>query len=116
VDSSLLDEWERMQRPESAVAPKRASTEAWDVTRDERAFTVLIRNELYRLLRALAGGAFDVAAEILSSGETTERPAAIQAMLAPFYAEHAEIRLDPAARSPKTRSSKGPMSGRSSRW
>jgi superfamily II RNA helicase len=103
VDSSLLDEWERMQQPERALAPRapREAADTWDVTRDAKAFTVLVRNELYRLLRALAARSWEAAAEIVSGGDPPPRPAEIEAQIAPFYAEHAEIRIDPAARSPK---------------
>src|SRR5262249_22093291 len=58
VDSSLLDEWERMRAPGAVAAGERAAPrrapEAWDVTTDPKQFTVLVRNEIYRLLRALA--------------------------------------------------------------
>jgi superfamily II RNA helicase len=102
VDSSLLDEWERMQRPEVALeggAP-RPAPDTWDVTRDDKGFTVLIRNELYRLLRAIAARSWEAAAEIVAGGDPPWKPAEIEAAFAPFFAEHAAIRLDPKARSP----------------
>ncbi len=103
VDSSLLDEWERMKDPTAILAPKaeRAAPEAWDVTRDPKAFTVLIRNEMYQLLRTLSWRNYEAAAELLPGGEAPLRPSEIEAMMAPFHAEHGAIRLDPQARSPK---------------
>ncbi len=110
VDSSLLDEWERIRgaRPEEAGAPAAAAEEApgeIDVTRDERGFTVLVRNALFQLLRALARQDWAAAAALVAPGEWT--PDRFAAALRPFSEEHAAIRLDPAARAPdKTRITK----------
>jgi superfamily II RNA helicase len=103
VDSSLLDEWERMKDPTAVLAPRaeRTAPEAWDVTRDAKAFTVLIRNEMYQLLRLLSYRNYEAVAEVFSAGEAPLRPSEIEAMMAPFHAEHTAIRLDPTARSPK---------------
>ncbi len=108
VDSSLLDEWERLR--EGAPTPdqpraQRPAPDTWDVTRDARQFTVLVRNEMYRLLRALSSKRWDLAAEIVApgtpEGEEAWTPARIEASLAPYFAEHGEIRTDPKARSPR---------------
>jgi len=102
VDSSLLDEWDRMRNPDRAVVrTESAVEETWNVTRDAKAFTVLVRNEIYRLLRALAGRDYEGAAEIVAGGETAWKPGELEKALLPFYAEHGYIRTDPEARSPK---------------
>lgn len=62
---------------------------------------MLVRNEIYRLLRALAARDYEAAAEIVSGGETVWKPGELDKALAPFYAEHGYIRIDPEARSPK---------------
>ncbi|HXN33392.1 MAG TPA: DUF3516 domain-containing protein, partial [Polyangiaceae bacterium] len=107
VDSSLLDEWERMRS--GAVAGKEAAAEESevaegeaDVTRDERGFTVLVRNAMAQLVRALARKDWAAAAAMVeSAGEQApwsgERFATT---LAPFFEEHAAIRTDPSARAP----------------
>src|SRR6185369_1431547 len=81
VDSSLLDEWERMRdgvpEPGEARAPRPAVEEAWNVTRDPKQFMVLVRNELYRLLRALAARNWEAAAQIVSGGAEPWTPAQI---------------------------------------
>jgi superfamily II RNA helicase len=111
VDSSLLDEWERMRTaPEEApaIAPPAAEQPGeTDVTRDERGFTVLVRNALFQLLRALARQDWAAAAALVAPGEwNAERFADA---LRPFFAEHTTIRLDPSARAPdKTRITRGP--------
>jgi hypothetical protein len=104
VDSSLLDEWERMRDgAPSADEPRaaRREPEAWDVTRDPRQFTVLVRNEMYQLLRALAARSWEAAAEITARSAEPWSAAAFEASLAPYWPEHGTIRLDPAARSPR---------------
>jgi hypothetical protein len=111
VDSSLLDEWERMRSgpregPAEPVAAREEEREEPDVTRDERGFTVLVRNAMFQILRALARKDWAGAAALVAPGDwTAERFAGA---LAGFFAEHGAIRLDPAARAPdKTRITKG---------
>lgn len=105
VDSSLLDEWERLRAP---VDPSQAPASLEDVapplvTSDERAFTVLIRGAMFQLLRALAVKDWTSAASMVSSlpdddAWTAERFAR---ELEPFFEEHSAVRLDPASRSPQ---------------
>jgi superfamily II RNA helicase len=68
VDSSLLDEWERMrdpayQRPTAPEArPPGAEEAARDVTRDVKSFTAAVRARIFAFLRGLVIG--DLAAAI----------------------------------------------------
>jgi len=102
VDSSLLDEWERLRDPEHVVEERAAPEGPVDVTRDAKAFTVLVRNACFRFVRALARGEYEEAASMVLPDD----PAApvtgdgLAESLAPYYAEHGHIRLDPAARAP----------------
>jgi hypothetical protein len=106
VDSSLLDEWERMRRPAQAVVlgegPQNnnlgVAPGEIDVTSDERSFTVLVRNAMFQLLRTIARKDYGAAAEMLAGNEWTGEK--LSAAFAPFFAEHAAVRLDPDARSP----------------
>src|SRR5437879_1932538 len=72
VDSSLLDEWEKMrdpnyQRAESKeVRPPGAEEADKDITRDTKAFTALIRNQIFSFLRGLVNGDFEEALALLS--------------------------------------------------
>jgi superfamily II RNA helicase len=103
VDSSLLDEWERMvsgggrlQAPEPAAPP---GGEA-DVTRDEREFTVLVRNAMVQLVRALARKDWAGAASLVEGeGEGSWSKERFAEALAPFFEEHAAIRTDPGSRA-----------------
>jgi superfamily II RNA helicase len=108
VDSSLLDEWERLKNPHELFepAPERAELEpagSADVTRDEKAFIVLLRNEIFRLVRALARGDWAEAARIVAPSPEVEAKEAqrIAQALAPFFAAHRSLRVDPEARRPK---------------
>jgi hypothetical protein len=98
VDASLLDEWERLKNPYELFEPPKEHAElepqgSLDITKDEKAFTVLVRNEVFRVVRALARADW---AEV----DATE-PFRIEKMMAPFIAGHSAIRVDPEARSPK---------------
>jgi superfamily II RNA helicase len=111
VDSSLLDEWERMKNPEAWAAKAATATDEApgedDVTRDPKAFTVLVRNAMFQLLRAAARKDWATASTLVQ-GATAE---ILESAFAPFFAEHAAIRLDPAARAPdRTRITPEPAS------
>jgi superfamily II RNA helicase len=109
VDSSLLDEWERMiGHPEEAIeAPAAPEPVEPDVTRDERGFTVLVRNVLFQCVKALARRDFTAAAAIFGGGaapasaDDAWTPARFEEALRPFFEEHAALRTDPTARSPE---------------
>ena len=67
VDSSLLDEWEKMRDPNfqraetKEVRPAGADEAALDVTRDTKAFTAAIRNRIFVFLRGLVIGDYEAA-------------------------------------------------------
>jgi hypothetical protein len=106
VDSSLLDEWERIRNPAAEGPAQPGADEVpgeYDVTRDERAFVVLVRNAMFKLLGAIARKDWPRAAE-MTLGTPTEpawAPDAFEQALRPFFEEHAGLRLDPSARSPR---------------
>jgi superfamily II RNA helicase len=103
VDSSLLDEWERMHRPaaEVALAAEPAVPGEADITTNEKEFTVLVRNAIFAVLRALARKDWAGAAALIEPGAETWDAARLEAAMAPFFAEHAAVRIDPKARSPE---------------
>ncbi|MBX3229559.1 MAG: DUF3516 domain-containing protein [Labilithrix sp.] len=108
VDSSLLDEWERLKDPHQLFEkpPEREELEPVgikDITHDVKAFTVLVRNEVFRLVRALARGDFPEAGRIVARTpeEASGEGARIQKALEPFWTTHRSIRVDPEARAPK---------------
>ena len=109
VDSSLLDEWEKMrdpnyQRAEAKEArPPGAEEAGQDITRDTKAFTAAIRNRIFSFLRGLVNQDFEQALTHLSSPQdhdaqpwTADRLAQV---LDAYYAEHERVSLDPNARN-----------------
>jgi superfamily II RNA helicase len=104
VDSSLLDEWERMRSGTLEPGPDDAgSTDGVepDVTRDERAFAVLVRSAMFQLLRALARKDWAAAASMVSAAPGDEPWTAdrFAQSMAPFFEAHAGIRTDARARA-----------------
>ena len=77
VDSSLLDEWEKMRdpnyRPPSADAPEvrppGAEEAAQDITRDAKAFTAAIRTLVFTFLRAVANEEYEAALSVVTLTE-----------------------------------------------
>jgi uncharacterized protein DUF3516 len=103
VDSSLLDEWERMRAPVDPRLPPPPLEEAAPplLTSDERAFIVLIRGAMFQLVRALARKDWASAASMVSSLPDDEAwtPERFARGLEGFFEEHSALRLDPAARA-----------------
>src|SRR5262245_9353070 len=111
VDSSLLDEWERMR--DAAYQPAAEAggldlrpprpEEPPDVTRDTKAFTAAIRTRAFALLRAWSVGRDDealAALDSLADGAGEEWTAArLRAAREAHRADHASVRLDPEARN-----------------
>lgn len=104
TDSSLLDEWELLNNPGSVVevgpdvlppAPER-------ITANERAFTVLVRNALFRRVEMAAlrrvHQLAELDAESARSGLTLEE---WDDALAAYFEEHDAIDTGPDARGPR---------------
>ncbi|MDB4942158.1 MAG: Helicase, C-terminal:DEAD/DEAH box helicase [Labilithrix sp.] len=113
VDASLLDEWERLKNPAERIEARPDTDDlepagSKDITKDPRAFTVLLRNEIFRLLRAISRRDWTEAARVVlpvaevgNAGSEVREAARVEAELAPYFADHASLRIDPEARSPK---------------
>jgi superfamily II RNA helicase len=102
VDSSLIDEWERLRDPARAPAPAADPLAALGpppLWADPRAFAARIRSELHALLVALArkDHAAAVAALVPGTGWTAAR---LEAELSRYWEAHARIDTTPAARRP----------------
>jgi superfamily II DNA or RNA helicase len=80
VDSSLLDEWEKMRDPNfqraetKEVRPPGAEEVAQDITRDTKAFTAAIRNRIFAFLRGLVIADYEAALGSLSEGRVPQAP------------------------------------------
>ncbi len=98
VDSSLIDEWERLRNPDPEMAVAAASGPPPPVTGNARAFRVLVRNAMFRRVELAARhrwaelGALDAA-----TGFDAD---AWRDALEPYRVEHGAIQTGAAARGP----------------
>jgi superfamily II RNA helicase len=99
VDSSLLDEWERLRDGADVLAGgARQEAAPPPVTGNKRAFRVLVRNELFRRVQLAALRRYDELGAL--DAEAGWGAEAWQDALEPYFAEHAEIGTGPDARGP----------------
>jgi superfamily II RNA helicase len=99
VDSSLLDEWERLRNPQDGAAPAAAADEGPPpVTANQRAFRVLVRNALFRRVELAALERYEELGE-LDADAGWDADAWADA-LEPYFAEHDDIGTGPDARGP----------------
>ena len=105
VDSSLLDEWEKMRDPNyrpnetKEVRPPGADEAAADITRDTKAFTAAIRNRIFTFLRGLVIEDYEAALAILtlrSQASPIDEPLTrLSATLSPSDGERDGVRGTP---------------------
>ena len=97
VDSSLIDEWERLRNPDPAEVVAAASRPV-SVTGNIRAFRVLVRNALFRRVTLAALGRYEELGELdADSGWDAD---AWGDVLDAYFAQHDEIGTGPDARGP----------------
>ncbi|WIM93283.1 DUF3516 domain-containing protein [Actinoplanes oblitus] len=98
VDSSLLDEWERLRNPGAVVEEVRIDDKPPAVTRNVRAFKVLVRNAMFRRVELAALGRYDELGELDGeSGWTAER---WRKAIEEYFDEYDEMGTGPSARGP----------------
>jgi superfamily II RNA helicase len=98
VDSSLIDEWEKLRDPSAAEREAGEAVHAIEdrppaVTRNARAFRVLVRNAMFRRVELAA---------LRRWYDLSELDGAIdwEAALKPYFEEYGEIGIGPDARGP----------------
>ena len=99
VDSSLLDEWEQLASPDQPLnAPVAVPAPPRPLTGNERAFTAMIRNALFRRVELFARRQSDDLGVLdADSGWTAER---WEEVIRAYFAEHAEVGTGADARGP----------------
>jgi superfamily II RNA helicase len=99
VDSSLLDEWEQLTSPDQPVdAPVAVPSRPRPLTGNERAFTAMVRNALFRRVELFARRRwYDLGQLDAESGWTTERWHDVGDA---YFAEHDEVGTGADARGP----------------
>ncbi len=122
VDSSLIEEWERMRDPSrqtmtatatttAEVRPPGAEEARLDITRDTRAFTALVRTRIFAFLRALVDGSPEdalaqvpplpaaAAPDVEPGGTPLPAAATLARAFDEFLEARRRVRLDPEARN-----------------
>lgn len=97
IDSSLLEEWERMQDPDYAaveMAEKPVRPGFSDITRDPKSFTRLVRFAVHAVLQDAMARDWDAAAE-----RTGGNPREVEEAFDGYVAARGWFRLDPAGRA-----------------
>jgi superfamily II RNA helicase len=94
VDSSLIDEWERLSHPAAEEQPSKPAT----LTSNTRAFRVLVRNALFRRVTLAALRRYDELGAL--DAEDGWNAAAWGEALDDYFGEHDEIGTGPDARGP----------------
>ena len=113
IDSSLLEEWERLRNPDfvaADAADKPARPGTFDITRDAAGFRRLVRTAIFGFLQDVAARDWESAASRLATGEAAASgenelmsPEAkrIEKAFAAYFDEHGRFRLDPEGRAAK---------------
>jgi superfamily II RNA helicase len=96
VDSSLIDEWEQLRNPtdEPVVLDERPPA----VTRNVRAFRVLVRNALFRRVELAALQRYDELGEL--DGEAGWDAAVWENAIEDYFDEYEDLGVGPDARGP----------------
>ncbi|AKS31398.1 DEAD/DEAH box helicase [Mycolicibacterium goodii] len=97
VDSSLLDEWEQLTSPDQPLdAPVAVPARPRPLTGNERAFTAMVRNALFRRVELFARERWDELGA-LDDEWNAERWRAVGTV---YFAEHDDVGIGPDARGP----------------
>jgi hypothetical protein len=99
VDSSLLDEWEQLTSPDQPHdVPVPVPARPRPLTGNERAFTAMVRNTLFRRVELFARQSwYDLGQLDVGSGWTAERWAEVGRQ---YFAEHDDVGTGADARGP----------------
>ncbi len=116
IDSSLLEEWERLRNPDYVAAElaggadKPARPSSYDITRDAVAFRRLVRTAIFGFLQEVMARDWESAASRLATGEAVSAgenelmsPEAkrIEKLFSVYFDARDRFRLDPEGRAAK---------------
>ena len=99
VDSSLLDEWEQLTSPDQPLdEPVAVPARPRPLTGNERAFTAMVRNALFRRVELIALRRwYDLGLLDAESGWDADR---WEEVVRAYFAEHGEVQTGADARGP----------------
>ncbi|MCK7676703.1 DUF3516 domain-containing protein [Corynebacterium sp. CCM 9186] len=105
VDSSLVDEWAQLADPDAPVSKETLERElAYGVedptalTANRRAFTIMVRNAMFRLVELFA---FEKEDQLAEFTEYLDTPPDFGAGMDAYFEEYADMDTGPAARGPE---------------
>jgi superfamily II RNA helicase len=98
VDSSLIDEWERLSHPSDSESGEPVEIRPTGVTANARAFKVLVRNAMFRRVTLCALEKYDELGDL--DGHDGWRAADWEDALEEYWDAHDEIGTGPNARGP----------------
>ncbi len=107
VDSSLIDEWERLLNPDADLGSADDEAELVAVTTRPRAFRIMVRNEAFRWVQLLARRRYRELATLrdLEPNQRLTKPGldadALEAAMADYWETYNAIDNGPSARSPE---------------
>jgi superfamily II RNA helicase len=101
TDSSLLDEWEQLADPDRVVAPDVLPPAPEQITANERAFTVLVRNALFRRVELAARRRWGQLGELEAETGSAMTGEDWREALEDYFAQHDSIDTGPDARGPR---------------
>ena len=109
IDSSLLDEWERLRNPEFIATEsdaKPARPASFDITRDADAFRRLVRTALLGFLQDVAARDWEAAADRVAAadgapGVVSTEARRIEKEFTAYFEARGRFRLDPEGRAVK---------------
>ncbi len=99
TDSSLLDEWEQLVDPGEPDAPQQVDAAPPPLTANRRAFTVLVRNALFRRVELVALRRWDELGEL--DADAGWDAARWREAMEPYFSEHPDVGTGPDARGPQ---------------
>jgi len=100
TDSSLLDEWEQLSDPTRVVAPDVAPPVPESITANERAFSVLVRNAMFRRVELAARRRWQELGELEAATGSSMTAEAWHEALESYFEEHDAMDTGPDARGP----------------
>ena len=99
VDSSLVQAWEDMIRPDEEVPADPHSPREYDLALDARALRARIRSELQSIVRALAAERYAEIPDFLHpSSRESWTPENLEVAMQDFYQAYESVLYDPRAR------------------
>ncbi|NOX98201.1 MAG: DUF3516 domain-containing protein [Verrucomicrobia bacterium] len=103
IDSSLLDEWEKLRNPDYVpeVSQAEAPVKKIPITRNREAFQRLLRAKVFDVVKALSRREWEQALSIPDQSEKTMTSVELGSLMSGYFEDHGFIRLDPEARNRK---------------